>query len=295
MTKLFCFGLGFSALALARKLKADGWSVTGTSRSGEKCRALAEEGFETVLFNGEEPGGDIAEPIARATHVLVSVPPQEADDPVLTHHASDLANAKDLKWIGYLSTVGVYGNHDGDWVDENTEPQPRSKRSHNRLAAERAWTEFGAQYDVPVHLFRLSGIYGPGRNAIANLKKGRARRVVRKGQVFNRIHVADIATVLSASISRGNEGGIYNITDDYPAPPQDVIAYAAGLLGHAPPPEVPFENAELSPMGRSFYGENKRVANTRIKSELAISLAYPTYRHGLTSLLCSEEGLRPVR
>lgn len=287
MSTLFCFGLGFSARALGRRLLDQGWTVAGTTRGAEAAEALGVQGFEAVPFTGEAPGPEVAARLGEATHALISVPPGEDGDPVLRHHGRDLAAAPDLAWIGYLSTIGVYGDRGGGWVDERAEPAPRSARSRRRVAAERSWTEFGEHTGKAVQIFRLAGIYGPGRSAIDNLRRGTARRIARPGQVFNRIHVEDIAAVLEASMARPNPGAVYNVTDDQPAPPQDVVAYAAALLGVDAPPELSLEQAELSPMGRSFYEENKRVANARIARELGVRLAYPTYREGLQAVLAA--------
>ncbi|MCP4383064.1 MAG: NAD(P)-dependent oxidoreductase, partial [Hyphomicrobiales bacterium] len=202
---------------------------------------------------------------------------------VLAHHGTDIAAAAGLAWIGYLSTVGVYGDHGGGWIDETAPLRPRPGRSQNRVDAEQAWQTLAAARTCPLGIHRIAGIYGPGRNAFVNLSKGKARRLVKPGQVFNRIHVADIARTLAASLECP-ASRIYNLADNEPAPPQDVVTFAADLMGVAPPPEVPFEQAELSPMARSFYGENKRVSNRRIREELGVALAYPTYRQGLTAL-----------
>lgn len=288
MSTLFCFGMGYSALALGRRLLTAGWKVTGTARSEERLEALRAQGFGAVHFSGEAPGPDLPAELGAATHVVVSVAPGEAGDPVLRHHGDDLAAAPSVAWIAYLSTVGVYGDHQGAWVDEDARLNPRSDRSKRRVAAELAWADFGARSGKPVQIFRLAGIYGPGRSAIDNLRRGTARRINKPGQVFNRIHVEDIASVLEASIARPNAGAIYNVADDLPAPPQDVVAYGAELLGVSAPPEVAFEDADLSPMGRSFYGENKRVRNARIKFELGARLACPTYREGLAAVLAAD-------
>ncbi|MGI9386430.1 MAG: SDR family oxidoreductase [Methyloligellaceae bacterium] len=285
MTTLFCFGFGYSAMALARHLAARGWRVSGTARSDERASDIRAAGFEPILFSNDGALVDIQEAVERATHILVSIPPGEGGDPVLRSFGDQLSAVSTLAWLGYLSTVGVYGNWDGAWVGEEDEARPVSERSKRRVAAERAWLDLAAANTLPVHIFRLAGIYGPGRNALENLQKGIARRIDKPGQVFNRIHVEDIARVLAASIGKPNPGAIYNVTDDEPSPPQDVVAYAAKLLGPAPPPLIPFQDAELSPMGRSFYGENKRVRNDRIKSELGVTLAYPTYREGLRAIL----------
>ncbi len=284
VSRLVCVGLGYCAAALGRRLQGQGWSVAGSARTAEAVSDLRAQGFEAALFTGEAPGADMPALLASATHLLLSAPPDDHGDPLLRHHRADLARASRLRWIGYLSTVGVYGGWDGAWVDEATAPKPTSPRAQARVAAEQAWLAFGADANIPTHVFRLAGIYGPGRNALLNVREGRARRVIKRGQVFNRIHVADIAATLEASIAKPHAGAVYNVADDEPAPPQDPIVFAAGLLGVAPPPEVPFEQAELSPAARGFYGESKRVRNARIKTELGVRLAYPTYREGLTAL-----------
>lgn len=281
--RLFVFGLGYSADAFVRRVSSRCETITATTRSAEKAARLAERGIAPVLFDGTAPGNEVRAALADATHVLVSIAPGEAGDPVLAHHADDLAAARP-EWIGYLSTVGVYGNHDGGWVDEETPCRPVSRRSRQRVEAEEAWLAFAAKHGISVQIFRLSGIYGPGRNAFVNFEKGTARRLIKPGQVFNRIHVEDIAGALEAAIDTAPATRIFNVTDDEPAPPQDVIAYAAELLGVAAPPEQDFETAELSPMARSFYGENKRVSNDRVKRELGYAFRYPDYRTALAAL-----------
>ncbi|TYC67970.1 DUF1731 domain-containing protein [Stappia sp. BW2] len=281
--RLFIFGTGFSSKAFVEEVRDQFEWIGGTTRSPEKADALRDLGVEPFIFDGEAQGEGIADALKTATHVLVSIAPNEAGDPVLNQYASDIAAAKP-HWIGYLSTVGVYGNHDGAWVDEETPLNPVSKRSVQRVAAEEAWLAFAAKNDLPVQIFRLSGIYGSGRNAFENFKKGTARRLVKPGQVFNRIHVADIAGALKAAMAKPSTR-VFNVTDDEPAPPQDVVAFAAQLLGVEAPPEIPFETADLSPMARSFYGENKRVSNKRLKEELGFTFRYPDYRTALKALL----------
>jgi nucleoside-diphosphate-sugar epimerase len=282
--RLFCFGLGFSALTLARRLRARGWTIAGTCRSAEKRAALAAEGFEAHLFDRGRPLDDPWAALAGATHLLASVPPDEGGDPVLDHHAGDIAG-QGLAWAGYLSTTGVYGDTGGAWVDERSALRPTGERGRRRVAAEAGWLALLRDHGTPVHLFRLAGIYGPGRSALDQVRRGTAKRVDKPGQVFSRIHVADIATVIEASMARPNPGAAYNLCDDDPAPPADVIAYAATLLGVSPPPLIPFAEAELSPMARSFYDDIRRVSNRRIKEELGVALAYPDYRLGLLALL----------
>ncbi len=228
-------------------------------------------------------------PWREARHLLSSVPPDAAGDPVLDRHADDIGGLPGLAWVGYLSTTGVYGDHGGAWVDEDTPRTPSGERGRRRVAAEDAWLGLWRRFGTPVHLFRLAGIYGPGRNALATVKAGNARRVVKPGQVFSRIHRDDIVQALIASMQAPNPGGAYNLCDDEAAPPQDVIAFACGLLGRAPPPEIAFSEAKLSPMARSFYDDNKRVRNERMKRELGVRLKWPTYREGLKGLLAAGE------
>ena len=282
--RLFCFGLGFSALTLARALPA-GWQVAGTCRSAEACARCSAEGIEAHRFDGSAPPADAGRWLEGATHLLTSVPPDEDGDPVLRQFGEAIAAAEGLRWIGYLSTTGVYGDRGGGWVDEDTPPAPNSPRSRRRAEAEQAWLELWRAHGRPVHVFRLAGIYGPGRSAIDQLRAGTARRIVKPGQVFSRIQVADIANVLLASMARPNPGAVYNVCDDEPAPAHEVVTYAAALLGIEPPPEQPFEDAGLSPMARSFYADNRRVRNDRIKRELGVRLHYPSYREGLRALV----------
>lgn len=284
MSVLFCFGLGFSAKVLAAKLKARGWGIVGTSRSLEKAAALAALGYDSHVFDGTAALSDPSV-LAPATHMLISVPAEEQADAVLRWHAADIAKLKNLKWLGYLSTTGVYGDRGGDWVDEQSDLRPTQTRSRRRAEAEAGWLKLQAEHGVPVHVFRLAGIYGPGRNQLEGVKRGTAHRIVKPGQVFCRIHVEDIAQVLEASMAKPNPGAVYNLADDEPAPPQDVVQYAAELLGLPVPPDTPFDAAQLSPMQASFYADSRRVRNDRIKGELGVTLKYPTYREGLKALL----------
>ena len=281
--RLFVFGLGYSGTAFADAMRDRAGWMGGTVREAERAAHLRTTGIAAEVFDGKRPGPAVAAALAGATHVLVSIAPGEAGDRVLAHHRTDILAAPNLRWIGYLSTVGVYGDHGGARVDEETPPRPRRGRSEARLAAEEAWKALAAGRGVPLGIFRVAGIYGPGRNAFVNLAEGKARRIVKPGQVFNRIHVADIAQALAAAAA-SPATRIYNLADNEPAPPQDVVAYAAELMGVPAPPEIPFDEAELTPMARSFYGENKRVSNRRIKDELGVALRYPTYRDGLTAL-----------
>jgi len=282
--KLFCFGLGFSARLIARALQAEGWKIAGTTRSIDKAQQLKSEGIEPLIFADDQPIADIASALDGVTHVLSSAPPGGQGDPVIHHHRGDLASLPTGTWIGYLSTTGVYGDWGGAEVTEEDDLLPSGKRGRRRVAAEKAWFDLGRRHDLCVQSFRLAGIYGPGRNALETVRSGRARRIVKPGQVFSRIHVEDIARTVLASIKQPNCGAAYNVCDDDAAPPQDVIAHACGLLGVDPPPEQDFATAKLSPMAASFYEDNKRVSNARIKQELGVKLRYPDYRAGLMAL-----------
>ncbi len=288
MSKLFCFGLGYSALRVARRLADEGWKIAGTARTRESADAIAAAGYEAFVFDGSAPGAGIADALAGTTHILVSAPPDADGDPVLRQHRGDIERANALSWIGYLSTVGVYGDSGGAWIDEIATTDATSARGRRRVAAEHEWLALAEGRDVRVQIFRLAGIYGPGRSAIDRLREGTAHRIVKPGQVFNRIHVDDIATTVCAGIAGRGATAAYNVADDEPAPPQDVIAFAAGLLHMPPPPEVPFTDAQLSPMAASFYADNKRVSNARLRQELGVALKFPTYREGLRAILAGE-------
>ena len=287
--RLFCFGYGFSAQALGALLGPAGWSLAGTCRSEEGCRALADAGVDALPFAREAPLADAGRLLAGTTHLLLSIPPDADGDPALDRHGADIAALPGLAWIGYLSTTGVYGDTGGAWVDESATPAPSGERSRRRLAAERGWRALGADHGIPVQVFRLAGIYGSGRNALAAVRSGAAKRIDRPGHAFSRIHVADIAQALAASIARPRAGAIYNVCDDEPAPGADVVAHACALLGVPPPPLTPLEEAGLSPMARSFYADNRRVSNALIKEELGVALRYPDYRAGLAALLAEEQ------
>ncbi len=293
--RLFCFGYGYSAAALAARLAAMGARVAGTSRTPEGVAVLRARGVDAYLFDGKGPMTEGLGTLRAASHVLVSVPPVlDSGDPVLVHHGDDLSRSRALTWLGYLSTTGIYGNRGGDCVDEETPPSPSGERGQARLDAEAGWFALWRARGVPVHVFRLAGIYGPGRSALDTVRAGKAKRIDKPGQVFSRIHVEDIATVLEASIARPRPGAIYNLCDDEPAPPVEVIAFACQLLGIAPPPLVPFDQVAptLSLMALSFYADNKRVSNARIKVELGVRLRYPDYRVGLRALLEAEKATR---
>ncbi|ARO56112.1 NAD(P)-dependent oxidoreductase [Methylorubrum zatmanii] len=282
---LFVFGLGFSARHFAERERARFNAVRATVTEPERARSLAAEtGFTLRAFGPEADDPRIAEDLADTDVLLISAPPGRDGDTVLARYRDTIAKSR-IGWIGYLSTIGVYGDQGGAWIDETTPATPKSARSRDRLAVENAWLALGAETGKAVQVFRLSGIYGPGRNPIVKLRDGRTQRIVKPGQVFNRIHVTDIAATLAASIERPRGGAVYNVTDDEPAPPQTVTEHAARLTGLPLPPEVDFETADLSPMARSFYGENKRVRNRLIREELGVQLAFPTYREGLAALV----------
>ena len=279
---LLSIGHGFSARALAARLVPQGWRIVGTTRSPDKADAIADTGVEPVVW----PGGDLGALIAQFPNVLVSAGPDSAGDPVLNAVEDAVTRAApDLRWVGYLSTTGVYGDHDGDWVDEDTPLTPSTKRGRARVTAEARWQ---AIPDLPLHIFRLAGIYGPGRGPFAKVRAGTARRIIKQGQVFSRIHVEDIAQALELSLQRPDPGAVYNLCDDDPAPPQDVIAHAAALLGLPVPPAIPFDQADMTPMARSFYAESKKVRNDRIKQALGWAPQFPTYRAGLAALLAQD-------
>jgi dTDP-4-dehydrorhamnose reductase len=295
MSRLFTFGLGFSAQVLAERLNQEGWQIAGTARDKANVERLQAKGYEVVRFTGEPGNQDIVSLLDGTTRLLLSIPPGHDGDPVLAHYREQIAALGSLQWIGYLSTVGVYGDQQGRWVDETTKPAPNSERTKARVEAEKAWTAFGEEIGRAVHVFRLAGIYGPGRSVFDKLRSGTARRIRKNGQVFSRIHVEDIASVLEASMLRPRAGAIYNVADDEPACPGDVVAYAAELIGVPPPPEVPFEESDLSPLARNFYEGSRRIANARMKSELGVKLRYPTYREGLASLLVGSAEATDVR
>lgn len=266
-------GHGYSAQAFSSLLNPNAWDITGTSRSG---------GGKTLAW----PELSVSPALETATHLLISIAPDKNGDVVLNALDREIAKAAPhLEWVGYLSTTGVYGDHGGGWIDENTPLNPTTTRGEMRVRAEAQWQELAAEHGLPLHIFRLAGIYGPGRGPFAKVRNGTARRIIKKDQVFSRTHVADIAQVLMASVNNPNPGSIYNVCDNDPAPPQDVIAYAAKLLGAPMPPELDFEKADLTPMARSFYAESKRVQNEKIKNELGVKLLYPDYKSGLQALI----------
>jgi nucleoside-diphosphate-sugar epimerase len=281
MPRLFTFGLGYSADAVARLLMAEGWTVAGTCRTKDGADRLAQLGLEPILFDGTTSIDPAA--FRGTTHLLASIP-ADPDDPALRHHTKGITAIQSLEWIGYLSTTSVYGVTDGSTVSEDAHCDPASARGQRRLAAERAWQSL----PLSGHVFRLSGIYGPGRSVFDTVRAGKAQRIIKPGQAFNRIHVDDIARIVRASIAAPSPGRIYNVADNLPAPSSDLVTYACGLMGIEPPPEIPFDQAVLSPMAREFWADNKRIDNRRIRQELGVRLTYPTYREGLDAIFASE-------
>ncbi|MDQ0455352.1 SDR family oxidoreductase [Rhizobium paknamense] len=283
---LVIFGAGYSGKAIGRAFAAKGQTVYGTTRSEAKAEALKALGITPLVFTGEALSREVESALASATHLVQSIAPGPDGDPLMRlTGANPMALMPRLHWAAYLSTVGVYGDHDGAWVDEDTPCKPVSQRSLERVEAEQQWLKAAARADIPLAVLRLSGIYGPGRNGFVNLAQGTAKRLVKPGQVFNRIRVEDIAAATVFLAERG-AGGLFNITDHEPAPPQDVVSEAARLMGVEPPPEQAFETAVLSPMARSFYGENKRVRNDRI-CNLGFQFRFPDYRVSLAQLWAS--------
>ena len=285
----FFFGLGFSsqAAATALRLGEPSVSISGTVRSADKAEMLSRAGIDAHLFDGTAPGINLGPSLRQSTHVIFSIAPGEAGDPALLHHRADLDAAANLQWLCYYSTVGVYGDFGGAWIDETAPLVPRNDRSDRRVLAEAAWRDYARERGVPLAILRLAGIYGPGRSTFDKLRDGTARRVIKPGQVFNRIHVEDIGRVTALAAAARLEG-TFNLADDEPAPPQDLVSHAAAMLGVAPPPEIAFDVANLTPMQRSFYADNKRVSNAAIKTALGIELLYPTYREGLASIFDKE-------
>ncbi len=290
---LFVFGLGYSAQHFVHDYAHAFEHVAGTVRDASRPRPLAA-GAEILHFAPDGASPEIDERLGAADVILVSAAPGTSSDPVLARYGRRLAQVKRAQKVLYLSTIGVYGDRGGEWVDESAVPTPLSERSKVRVQAEKSWMALGRDPAKTVHVLRLSGIYGPGRNPLVNIAGGKAHRYVKPGQVFNRIHVTDIAAACAALVAYEGPGDVWNVTDDEPAPPQDVVVYAAAMMGVEPPPEQDFANAELSPMARSFYGESKRCSNAKIKGELGLELAYPTYREGVAALWADGEGRATV-
>jgi nucleoside-diphosphate-sugar epimerase len=283
---VFFFGMGYSSKATANaivQLVDENADIAGTTRSRTKAEELIRAGMRAHAFDGRAPGLMLAPDLIKATHLIASIPPGPNGDPVLLHHRRELDLAENLEWLCYFSTVGVYANSDGGWIDETAPCQSNSERTEQRIRAEESWRDYARQRNLPLAILRIAGIYGPGRSSLNKLKEGTAHRINKPGQVFNRVHVEDIGRIAALAM-RSKLSGTYNLTDDEPAPPQDLVTYAAKLLQIDPPEEVAFEKADLSEMARSFYADNKRVSNAAIKKELGIELLYPSFREGLKAI-----------
>lgn len=289
---LFVFGLGYSASHYVQTRREQYTRVSATARSAQKRDSLKRDGMDGFVFAPSSVDSGLVESLHNAERLLVSVPPGAGGDPALAQLESALGSAPRLRSIVYLSTIGVYGDHNGAWIDEATAPIPSNERSIWRLAAEDGWRDLARRKGIAGHVLRLAGIYGPGQNALVNLRSGTAKRIIKKDQVFNRIHVEDIARAIDAAFAfpDARADRVWNICDDEPAPPQDVVTYAAQLLGVSPPPEIDFQTAEMSPMARSFYSECKRCSNRAMGEELGVTLACPTYREGMQQLLALGDG-----
>jgi hypothetical protein len=287
--RLFCFGYGYTAEFLGRAVRDTlGWSLAGTTRDLAKRSALRARDVDAYVFDHDKPLGDPFAMLDGVTHILISTPPDQEGDLVARLHGEDIMRLPDLEWIGYLSTTSVYGDRDGAWVDESTELRPSSIRGSRRLRAESDWTSLCHARGIPLHIFRMAGVYGPGRSALDSVRAGIARRIFKPGHAFTRIHIDDVVQSLVASIQLPQGSTVYNLADDEAAPSHEVIAYACRLLGREPPPLVPFEEANLAPITHSFYSDNKRIKNDRIKNELGVALRYPNYRVGLEGCLTVE-------
>jgi dTDP-4-dehydrorhamnose reductase len=283
---VFFFGMGYSSLATAHAMHESidkDLPIAGTTRTEEGVERLAESPYRLHVFDGIKPGTTLGPDLGQATHVVLSIPPNDQGDPALALHGDDLGATRNLQWLCYFSTVGVYGDFGGAWIDESAPTRPINQRSAHRVEVEQQWRDYAADRGVPLLILRLAGIYGPGRSAFDKLREGTARRIVKPNQVFNRIHVEDIGRVTALGAQR-KLSGTFNLADDEPAPPQDRIEYAARQMGVPVPPDVPFEEANMTPMARSFYSDNKRVSNKAIKAALGIELLYPTYREGLDAI-----------
>jgi nucleoside-diphosphate-sugar epimerase len=282
--KLLSLGHGYSAQVFEKFLDPKIWEISVTTRDLKKAEILTARNINVFIW----PSIDLTKEITSASHILLSIPPGEHGDLVFDSYFEAIKNAKDLEWIGYLSTTGVYGDHKGNWVNEKTKVNPTTVRGKRRVLAEKQWLSLAKDHRAPVNIFRLAGIYGQGRGPFSKILAGAAKRIIKENQVFSRIHVEDIAQVLLASVNRPGVGQIYNVCDDLPAPPEDVLSYAAKLLHKENPPKVDFFSTNLSEMVRSFYAENKRVENFKIKNDLDIKLKYPNYKVGLKSILREE-------
>lgn len=287
--RLFCFGYGYTCDYLGHALMEEGgWQVAGTTRDSNKRASLKKRGIDAHLFDYEIPLADPGHILKDVTHLLISTPPDDHGGPTYRMHEEDIVRMPNLKWMGYLSTIGVYGDRDGGWVDETAQVQPSTRRGTRRASAEKQWMDLARENNLPLHTFRIAGIYGPGRSALDSIRAGVARRIDKPGHAFNRIHVEDIVNVLRASIAKPNPGSIYNVADDDPVPSHVVIDYACQLLKRPSPPLIPFDKVDLAPITRSFYSDNKRIKNDKIKNELGVTLKYPSYKEGLKACLEAE-------
>jgi hypothetical protein len=291
--RLFCFGYGYSCEYLARALRPHGWEIAGTTRDSEKKEVMEGSGVETFLFTGDRSLVDARQFLAGTTHLLISTPPDDRGDPAFLHHGDDVTAIAGLRWAGYLSSTSVYGDREGGWVEEESELRPNSKRGSRREKAEAQWLSLYKDDNFPVHIFRLAGIYGPGRSALDSVRAGVARRIDKPGHAFSRVHIDDIVQALLASMEKPNPGRVYNVCDDEAAPSHKLIARACEMLGLPVPALIPYEQADLAPMARSFYSDNKRVRNQRLKEELGVKLKYPDFRSGLEACL-EAEGAAPA-
>ncbi len=281
--RLFCFGLGFSSQALAKRLLPYGWDVSGTVR--REHDEIKAKNISVCPFDGSHPTPEISEAISRATHLLITIPPQPSGDVVLENFGEEISKARHLQWIGYISSTGVYGDTKGEWVDESSPLLASTDRNLRRIEVESAWLKIGQDHGLPVIIFRCVGIYGPGRNLLVSVRQGSARRIDKPGLVFSRVHSEDLVQTLETSMRKPQPGEIYNVSDDCPSHPAEAVEYACGLLGVEPPPLVSYEKADLSPIAWGFYTTNKRISNKKIKQELGVKLRYPDYRLGLRALL----------
>lgn len=288
--KLFCYGYGYVADNLARALVAQdpSWKIVGTTTDSDKLALMRQMGMKAYLFSDKMPFNDPIFAMGGASHVLISIPPNSDGDVVFKAHARDILNMHSIEWIGYLSSTGVYGNRDGDWVDETDEVRPTSERGSKRAKAETQWLKLRRLADIPINIFRLAGIYGPDRSAIDTVRAGYSKRVYKEGHAFNRVHIDDIIQVLIASMDQPSPGDIYNLADDDPVPSHEVIAYACELLGKDIPPLIQYEDDDMSPIAQSFYKDNKRISNKKIKEKLGIKLKYPSYKSGLDAIFDQE-------
>ncbi len=287
---ILIFGFGYTSKACFSLLSEQNKNIAVTVRSKAKRDLLRSQGLDAYCFDGTHYDEELVSKIAQSTHIIISAPPDEAGDPTLRCFMQQMQKASHLQSIIYLSTIGVYGNFDGAWIDETTQPNAVSLRARRRLVAEKSWLTLGKSQNINTHVLRLAGIYGAGRNALTDFANGKARRIFKENQVFNRIHLDDIARVVKLLIDTKPASNVWNICDHEPCPPQDVVLYAANLLGVEAPPLQAYETAELTEMGRAFYSENKRVSNRAVRNQLGFEFTYPTYREGLQALLRQGEG-----